>query len=329
MTELKTMQKRLIMVLLAATLSVADGQANVAWKPLHQDEPVPEKRAAEVMAALPTEPISAVKASRRVLVFSATAGFRHKSIPTGKLALTEMGKSTGAYETVVSDDPHNFEPDALKTFDAIVLLSPTQDFFMPNKKQRKEFSDEDWELLQQRHVRLVDNLVEYVKNGGGLVGIHSATDSCYEHEDYGKTIGGYFDGHPWTANSKVTIVVEDPEHELIQPVFGKMKDFEIIDEIYQFRPEPYSRELLRILLHLDPARSDEVKGMKRKDNDYAVSWVQRVGEGRVFYSSLGHNHEIFSNPLMLKHYLAGIQFAVGDLPADTTPSAEIKIPNLN
>ena len=76
-----------------------------------------------------------------------------------------------------------------------------------------------------------------------------------------------------------------------------------------------------MLLHLDPARSDEVKGLKRKDNDYAVAWVQAVGEGRVFYTSIGHNPHIFYNPLMLKHYLAGIQFATGDLPADTTPSA--------
>lgn len=68
--------------------------------------------------------------------------------------------------------------------------------------------------------------------------------------------------------------------------------------------------------------------MKRTDGDYAVSWVQGVGKGRVFYSSLGHNHEIYSNPHMLKHYLAGIQFACGDLKADVTPSAQLKLPNV-
>ncbi|MCH6256298.1 ThuA domain-containing protein [Puniceicoccaceae bacterium K14] len=66
----------------------------------------------------------------------------------------------------------------------------------------------------------------------------------------------------------------------------------------------------------------------REDDDYAVSWVQSVGKGRIFYSSLGHRHDIFTNSLILNHYLAGIQFAVGDLEADTTPSSQIEVPNL-
>jgi type 1 glutamine amidotransferase len=106
-------------------------------------------------------------------------------------------------------------------------------------------------------------------------------------------------------------------------VFDGVDDFRLVEEIYQFKEEPYSRENLRILLHLDPDRSDKVEGMNRKDNDYPVAWVQKVGEGRVFYTSIGHNEHIYANPLMLKHYLAGIQFAVGDLQADTTPSAQL------
>jgi uncharacterized protein len=51
-----------------------------------------------------------------------------------------------------------------------------------------------------------------------------------------------------------------------------------------------------------------------------VSWIRTYGKGRVFYCSLGHREEIFWNPVVLRHYLAGIQFAIGDLPADSTPS---------
>lgn len=281
---------------------------------------------AKIEAALPAGPIVEPKSARRILVVSATTGFRHKSIPTGIFTLEKLGASTGAYETVISDDPANFEPAALAGFDAVVLLNTTQDFFMPRNK--KDYSAEDWAWLQARQDRLMDNLVHYVEQGGGLMGIHAATDSCYNHEAYGKTIGGYFGGHPWRANSEVTIVVEDPEHAINQPAFGDTKDFELVEEIYQFKPEPYSRERLRILLHLDPARSAEVKGKNREDNDYPVAWVQQVGQGRVFYSSLGHNHHIYWNPMLLKHYLAGIQFATGDLQADTTPSAKIQMPNM-
>ena len=299
------------------------------WVPTFNDKPVAPHHVTAIEAALPQAAIVAPQQARRVLVYSATAGYRHGSIPTGKLALDKLGAASGAYEAILSDDPANFEPEALKGFDAVVLLSPTQDFFMPSGKQRKKFSKEDWAWLQARHNRLVDNLIEYVEQGGGLVGIHSATDSCYKHQGYGEAMGGYFSGHPWTANMNVTIVIEDGEHAIMKPVFEGMKDFRIKDEIYQFRAEPYSRDKLRVLLHLDPARSDTPKkALGREDGDYAVCWVQSVGKGRVFYTSLGHNHEIYSNPLMLKHYLAGIQFAAGDLKADTTPSAKLKIPNV-
>jgi len=321
----------LIQLLAAASLAAAPLLAEdiEAWKPVFKDAPVPEDQVKKVADALPEKPIVKPKATRKVLVFSATSGFRHKSIPVGNLALECMGESTGAYEATVSNDPAHFEPKALKQFDAVIMLSPTQDFFMPNRKARKQFTDEQWKALQDRHNRLVDNLIDYVEQGGGLVGIHAATDACYKHKAYGDAMGGYFAGHPWCAGHNVTIVVEDPTHAVIKPVFEGMSDFRIQDEIYQFKDEPYSRERLRVLLHLDPARSDPPRGKPRRtDNDYAVCWVQSVGKGRVFYSSLGHNSHIYWNPLMLKHYLAGIQFAMGDLDADTTPSAKLKMPHV-
>lgn len=301
---------------------------SVDWKPQFNDRPVSDEDAAKIRQAVPQEPIVDPQQPRRLLVFSATSGFRHRSIPHGKLALDVMGEQTGAYEAVISDDPANFEIEALRQFDAVALVSPTQDFFMPPKNQRESFSDEEWQALQNRHNRLVDNLIDFIEAGGGLVGIHAATDACYGHEEYGETIGGYFWGHPWRAGNNVTIVVEDPDHAVNKPVFGDMRHFSFKEEIYQFRPEPFSRERLRILLHLDPERSDDVGGKRREDNDYPVAWVQSVGEGRVFYSSIGHNEHIYWNPLMLKHYLAGIQFAFGDLKADTTPSAKVAVPNV-
>lgn len=303
-------------------------QAAVDFIPTFNDKPVSAEHKEKIEAALPNAPIVDAKSKRRILVVSATAGFRHGSIPTGNFTLEKMGVATGAYETVISDDPSNFESEVLKTFDTVVLLNTTQDFFMPNGKKKADYSEEDWKWLQNRQDRLMDNLVDYVEQGGGLVGIHAATDSCYNHKGYGDAIGGYFWGHPWGSKNKVMLVVEDPEHAINKPAFGDTKDFELVEEIYQFKPEPYSRERLRILLHLDPERSDKVKGMKREDNDYPVAWVQKVGKGRVFYSSLGHNHHIYWNPMLLKHYLAGIQFACGDLDADTTPSAKIQMPNI-
>ncbi|TVP82686.1 MAG: ThuA domain-containing protein [Puniceicoccaceae bacterium] len=318
----------MISILAAAVAGVGVLEA-VDWKPSFEDRPVSADESAKIAKALPKGAIVHPQSPRRILVYSATAGFRHASIPTAKEALTSMGEATGAYEAVVSDDPANFEIEQLQAFDAVVLLNTTQDFFMPHNNQKSNFSEAEWIRLKQRHNRLVDNLVDYVEQGGGLVGIHSATDGCYGHEAFGETIGGYFGGHPWNANHRVTIVVEDPEHETIKPVFGDQRDFELVEEIYQFKPEPYSRERLRVLLHLDPSRSDQPnREPNREDNDYPVCWVQSVGSGRVFYTSIGHNHHIYWNPLMLKHYLAGIQFACGDLAADTTPSAHLAVPHV-
>jgi type 1 glutamine amidotransferase len=109
-----------------------------------------------------------------------------------------------------------------------------------------------------------------------------------------------------------------------------MKDFRIRDEIYQFREGTASPDKLRILLNLDPDRSDPTRDEPKRDrNDLPVCWVQKVGEGRVFYTSLGHRHDIYWNPLILKHYLAGLQFALGDLAAETAPSKEISLPKLD
>jgi HEAT repeat protein len=108
------------------------------------------------------------------------------------------------------------------------------------------------------------------------------------------------------------------------------QSYRVTDEIYQLRT-PYSRENLRVLMSLDVATTNMNKkdAIKRKDGDFAVSWVRDYGEGRVFYFSLGHREEIFWNPKLLEAYLAGIQFALGDLPGDATPSAELPAAYVN
>ena len=126
-------------LLLACSLSAAS-----SWVPTFSDPPVAPQHARAIEAALPHASIVVPEAARRVLVFSATAGYRHRSIPTGKLALEKLGAASDAFEAAVSDDPAKFEPEALKGFDAVVLLSSSRDFLMPSHQQRKDFSKKDW-----------------------------------------------------------------------------------------------------------------------------------------------------------------------------------------
>ena len=52
-----------------------------------------------------------------------------------------------------------------------------------------------------------------------------------------------------------------------------------------------------------------------------VSWIRKAGDGRVFYTNLGHREETFRNPIVLRHMMDGIQYAMGDLEADAEPTA--------
>jgi type 1 glutamine amidotransferase len=176
-------------------------------------------------------------------------------------------------------------------------------------------SGEEKRAAQAKEMVLRENLMSFVKGGGGFVGIHAATDTFYDWPEYGEMINGYFDGHPWSANKRVSIYVEPGQelHPLAAMFGGERLDFK--EEIYQFKA-PYDSTKVHMLLRLDPEKSAKVGGMKRTDNDYGVAWARSWGKGRVFYSSIGHNHDMFWHPKVLRHYLAGIQWAMGDFKVD-------------
>ena len=148
------------------------------------------------------------------------------------------------------------------------------------------------------------------------MGIHSASDANYHWEEFGELIGGYFNHHPW--HEQVGIRVEQPDHPLSRAFGGR--DFSVVDEIYQFR-DPYSRDKVRVLLSLDPAKTNmDKKNIARTDGDFAVAWIRQQGEGRVFYCSLGHREDIYWNPRVLQFYLDGLQYVLGNIDGDVAPN---------
>ena len=337
----------LIVSLLAAAVLAAGapaGQARAAVKP---------ENVQKMTQAMPDKAPAVPARSRKILIYSHCNGFVHGAgIEAAKVALPMMGKKTGAYEAVVSDDLANLMPDKIKQFDAIILSNTTGELFTvkgprkPRKPDPKRMKNQD--QLKKAEARYAKDLARYeeearkfaaqakpdteavrksfmdwVKAGGGVVGIHAATDCSYNWKEYGQMIGGFFAGHPW--HTLVPIKNDDPANPINAAFNGK--GFEVTDEIYMFNRGVYSREKQRVLLSLDRKKmeaSDNArlkKGGSRKDNDYAISWVKTHGKGRVFYCSLGHRDEIFWNPAVLKHYLAGLQWAMGDLAGvDTTPN---------
>jgi len=257
-------------------------------------------------------PDSAKKDKKQLLVFAVTNGYRHKSIGLGKQTLELMSESTGAFDVVISDDLENFDKGNIDKFDAICFLNTTQNVFAPHKNRLKKMSDDDKKEHQKLELKRKENLMNFIEGGKGFIGIHAATDTFYEWPEYGSMIGGYFDGHPWSHRTEVSIKADkaNKKHALLEGVIPKSGELRFNEEIYQFK-EPYDSKKLTMLLRLDVENSDEVKKKKRKDNDYGVGWVKNHKEGRVFYSSLGHNDHIYYNKHVLRHYYSGIMYALG------------------
>jgi type 1 glutamine amidotransferase len=266
-----------------------------------------------VTAVLPDKAPAQPKHPRKLLIYSKTAGFRHPSIEIGVKTLRMIGEKTGAYTSYSTEDESFFEPEKLKEYDGVFMVSTTGDFLRPSSGTATE--------RKAREEVLRNSLVDFVSSGKGLMGLHAATDSYRSSWPlYANVIGGGFDGHPWTK--KVPVKNLQPSNP-VNAAF-ESKDFEVDDEIYQFRLDTASPTHLRFLLALDVDKMgpDAARGNRKTAGPYAVSWIANYGKGRVFYCSLGHKEQIFWNPVVLRHYLAGIQFALGDLEADARPAAK-------
>jgi type 1 glutamine amidotransferase len=270
-----------------------------------------DKVVENITKALPDKAPAPPKQPRKLLIFSKTAGFRHASIPVGIKAITMMGDKTGAYTATATEDESFFEPEKLKVFDAVLMLNTTNEVFRPKDAKKGELNDRE-EMLKQ-------SLADFVSGGKGLVGIHAGADTYHKWKAYNDMMGGAFVSHPWNANSTVSVKNVAPSHPLNAAFDGK--GFDITDEIYVFRADTALPTERKYLLTLDDSKMDLTKG-KRADGLYPISWLRTYGKGRTFYCSLGHNNHIYWNPAVLKHYLAGIQYALGDLPADATPTVQ-------
>jgi type 1 glutamine amidotransferase len=259
-------------------------------------------------AAAPDKAPAKPAKTRKVLVWGHI--WTHLPNPFANEAMKILGRKTGAFEAVVSDDPNLLMPDSIQQFDAVVMNNiHEREPFLPAGLNKLPKAQQAAARKRDRAVK--KGLLAFVAGGKGVVGIHAATAACQRWPEYGEMMGGYYGGH---IMQDVAIRNEEPDHPVNACLKGK--GWKIHDEVYLFRA-PYSRKKLRVLLSLDLGRMADPG--KRPDKDYAVSWVRRYGKGRVFYCTLGHCPETYWNPLFLRHVLAGIQFATGDLPAEAKP----------
>jgi uncharacterized protein len=236
---------------------------------------------------------AAASAPRRVLYVTATAGFRHTdSIEASIDVLQQLARESGAFEITQTEDLSLLTADNLRNFDAVYFFTSGE---LPLSDQQKA------------------DLLDFVRQGKGFGGSHSAADCLYSWPDYGELIGGYFDGHPWTQEAAID--VEDPESPLVAHL---APGFRFVEEFYQFRE--FSRDRVRVLLTLDTRSVDmSAPGINRTDGDFALAWIRNYGKGRVFYSAFGHFPESFRLPPIRTMLLQALLWLTGEIDVDAAP----------
>jgi type 1 glutamine amidotransferase len=286
---------------------------------------IPAHRLRPIQEAAPDKPQVKPAKQRRVLIFISPPHIMpndpHKGycVPYGSAAFVAIGTKSGAYKPVISDDLAMFLPDSIRTFDAIVLNNTAGDWIKPTDADLAKGAFRKLNCDKAAAEKLLkETFLGYVHNGGGLVVIHFGIAGNRSWPEFRKLVGGTFIGHPW--NEEIGVTVEDPESPLVAAFGGK--DFRVADEVYEYGP-PFDRGKVRVLLSLDPARTNMgVRWIHRKDNDHVLAWVTTVGKGRLFVTSFGHRMNIYTDPRTMKFYCDGIQFATGDLKAPTDPQGD-------
>lgn len=210
----------------------------------------------------------------RILMVTATAGFRHDSIATARQVMPALAASTGEFTIAATEDLAAVSTTNLANFDIVFFANTSGELpLTPDQKAA---------------------LIDFVTAGKGFIGTHSATDTLYDWPDYGRLVGAYFKEHPWTQTG--TIIVEDSSHPATAGLGDRLAAME---EFYTFRDNPRPR--VQVLLRLD-ASSVGATG------DYPLAWAQSFGSGRTYYNALGHFDATWTDPRFQRQLLGAIRW---------------------
>ncbi len=248
-----------------------------------------------VDSSLPVPPHEKQVHLKHILVIGQTKGFEHDSVSDGMVAIYNMGRDSGLWDATLRTDVElvtkkdlGRNTKNLDYFDALVFVSTTGELDLDDSQKK--------------------DMMSFIKDDGkGFVGVHAALDTNYKWPEYGEMIGGWFDQHPWSTFN-APIINEAPNFPAVRHL---PKAFVKYDEIYQ--PKEWAREKVNVLLSLDATKLDYANNPRihRADHDFAVAWDKMYGKGRVFYSTLGHTQEAWSDPDIRKMYFEAIKWALG------------------
>jgi type 1 glutamine amidotransferase len=258
----------------------------------------------QIAAAAPKQAAVAPKKPRKLLITDIQMYSGHSTIPHGSWLLEVMAKQTGAFTPVFSNDVDLLKYPKIKEFDAVY------------------FNNVCGMVHNDPEVR--EGLMRFIREGGGIGGHHAVTYANNNWPEFADMMGGWAGAHHL---EKQMVKIDDPTSPLTMS-FGSAS-FEHLDEFYIFPTySPYSRSKQRVLLSIDVERSDRATDGRfcalctRPDQDYGLAWIKTYGKGRTYFTPLGHPPTFYTDPRWTNHLLAAIQYILGDLDADATPSAK-------
>jgi len=255
----------------------------------------------------------------------------HASLPAAETQAVEYGKVAGfdvttlkGYEPGVGkQDLTFFTPAYLNQFDGLMMMANGDIGLTPVQKKA---------------------IVDFVRGGKAFVGVHCATVMMYDFPEYGEMLGAYYiqsmatalvaDSVPVNQRRVGVLKVEDNTHPATRMFTSS---WPIAEEFYTFATAPwsasapelnisspgdfkapmgFSRDRVHVLLSLDAQHTNldgfAPRARVTKTGDYPQSWWRYWGNGRVFYTSLGHVPETWTHDAAFRaHLTGGIRWALG------------------
>ena len=276
------------------------------------------------VAVMPVRTQTPAPARKKLLFLTHAALYKHSSLAPAEKAVVEMGKTGGfdvtALEGYKQDtaalDLSFLTPAYLAQYDGLMLMTNGN---LPLTGIQKSA------------------IVDFVRSGKALVGVHCASLTLYDYPEFGEVLGGYYrrsivPTNLVTAGKIGVLKVEDPAHPATKMLGGS---WPLNEEFYQFGtavwdaskpteqisqvgrlhiPMAFSRDRVHVLLSLDTDKTDisDLGPEIKKGGDYPQAWTRTFGKGRSFYTALGHRDDIWSNDAVFRaHVTGGIRWALG------------------
>lgn len=257
-----------------------------------------------------------------VLFLTKSSTFEHPSIKrrNGELGhaekvLTELGRKNG-FQVRATKDAGEVNAENLSNYDVVVFYT-TGDLTVSGSGSGIFGGDGNPPMGADGVAALQD----WVRNGGGFVGYHCASDTFHSEGDsvspYIDMLGGEFVSHGKQFVGTVKVV--DTSH----PAMARFPDgWTHLEEWYTFRN--YGTDHIRVLALLDTASERANQAMYDRD-PYPIIWCRTFGEGRVFYNAIGHREDIWDQADFQNSVVDALRWASGEGEPAADPNFESAI----